>query len=95
MHTYWLFHFNLRNMIIRMLKNSGHDNISFKQEYDHGVNEVLCWFGINLMVSFQDTTQNIFCILAKISHPAVREIYYFNLSSLLNIDDTISVCCAT
>ena len=39
------------------------------QKFDNGVNEVLsCWLGINLMVSFQDITQNMFCNLAKTSH---------------------------
>ena len=33
--------------------------------------EGLSWFGINLMVSFQDVPQNRFCDLAKISHPAL------------------------
>ena len=51
----------------------------FNQKFDYGVNEVPSWFGINLMVSFQDITQNTFCILAKISHPADLEIYYFKL----------------
>ena len=42
----------------------------FNQKVDYDVNEVLSWFGINLMVSFQDITQNMFCILTKISHQA-------------------------
>ena len=46
----------------------------FNQKFDDGVNEVLSWFGINLMVSFQDISQNMFCNLAKISHPADLEI---------------------
>ena len=49
------------------------------QKFDYVVNEVLSWFGIDLMVSFQDITQNMFCILAKISQLADLEIYYFNL----------------
>ena len=40
---------------------------------------MLSWFGFNIMVSFQNITQNMFCNLAKISHPAELEIYYFNL----------------
>ena len=44
------------------------------QKFDNGVNEGLSWFGINLMVSFQDITQNMFCNLAKISHQADLEI---------------------
>ena len=42
--------------------------------FDNGVSEVLNWFGINLMVSFPDITQNVFCNLAKISHRADLEI---------------------
>ena len=42
----------------------------FNQKIDNGVNDGLSWFGINLMVNFQDITQNIFCNLAKIAHPA-------------------------
>ena len=49
------------------------------QKFDNGVNELLSWFGINLMVDFQDISQNKLCDLAKISHPADLEIYYFNL----------------
>ena len=48
----------------------------FNQMLDNCVNKLLSWFGINLMVSFQDITQNMFCKLAKISHPADLEIYY-------------------
>ena len=51
----------------------------FNQKFDNGVNEVLSWFGINLMASFQDITQNMFCILAKISHLADLKICYFML----------------
>ena len=43
------------------------------------MNEVLGWFGINLMVSFQYITQNMFCNLAKVSHQDDLKIYYFNL----------------
>ena len=41
--------------------------------------EGLGWFGMNLMVSLQDIAQNMFCNLAKISHPADLEIGYLNL----------------
>ena len=51
----------------------------FNQKFDNRVNKLLSWFGINLMVSFQDITQNMFCKLAKISHPADLEIYYLEL----------------
>ena len=46
----------------------------FNQNLDNGVKKGLSWFGINLMVSFQDITQNMFCNLAKISHQADLEI---------------------
>ena len=46
----------------------------FNQKVDNAMNEGLSWFGINLVVSFQDITQNMFCNLAKISHPADLEI---------------------
>ena len=55
------------------------------QDVDNDVNEVLSWFGINLMDSFQDITQNMFCILAKISHPADLEIYFFNLELTIEL----------
>ena len=42
----------------------------FNSKIDSGVNEGLSWFGINLMVSFQDITRNMFCNLAKNSHLA-------------------------
>ena len=45
----------------------------FNQKFDNGTNEGLRWFGINLMVSFQDITQNMFCNLAKFSHPTDLE----------------------
>ena len=51
----------------------------FYQKFDNDVNEMLSWFGINLIDSFQKITQNMFCTLAKISHPAGLEIYCFNL----------------
>ena len=46
----------------------------FNQMSDTGVNKGLSWFVINLMVSFQDITLNMFCNLAKISLPADLEI---------------------
>ena len=55
----------------------------FNLKFDCGVNEGISWFGINLLVCFQDITHNMFCILAKISHPADLEIYYFNLERAL------------
>lgn len=56
-----------------------------KKLLDYGVNEVLSWFRINLMVSFQDITQNMICSLAKISHPADLEIYFFNLEHAIEL----------
>ena len=46
----------------------------FNQKFDKSVNFGLSWFGINLMVIFQDIAQNMFCNLVKISHPAALEI---------------------
>ena len=39
----------------------------FDQKFDNGVNEVLSWFGVNLMARVQDITQNMLCNLTKIS----------------------------
>ena len=57
----------------------------FNQKFDNGMNEVLSWFGIIWMVSFQDITHNMFCNLSKISHPADLEIYYFNLELAIEL----------
>ena len=43
----------------RWLKNSGHDIYVFSQKFANGANEVLRWFGINVMASFQNITQNM------------------------------------
>ena len=51
--------------------------------FDYGVNQVLSWFDIELMASFKDITQNMFCILARISPQADLKIYYFNLPCYL------------
>ena len=55
----------------------------FSQKFYNGVTEALSWCSINLEAIFQDITQNMFCNLAKISHPADLEtgleIYYFTL----------------
>ena len=59
---------------ILYFKNSGHDIYFFQSKVFNGVNEGLSWFGINLMVSFQDITPKMFCNLTKISHPADLEI---------------------
>ena len=50
----------------------------FNQKLDNGVNELLSWFGINLLVRYQNITQNIFCNLTNTSHPVDRQIYYLN-----------------
>ena len=67
----------------------------FHQRFDYGVNEVLSWFGINLMVSFQDITQNLFFILPK-SH--IQLPLKFTISTwillLRYIDDTLLVSIA-
>ena len=47
----------------------------FNRKFDNCVNEGLSWIGINLMVSFQDITQN----MQKPHIPADLEIYYFHL----------------
>ena len=57
----------------------------FNQKFDNGVNEGLSWFGINLIVSFRDITQNMFGNLAKISHPADLEICLFNLELAIEL----------
>ena len=57
----------------------------FNQKFENGVNKLLNWIGINLMVSLQDITQNMFCKLAKISHRADLEIYYFNLELAIEL----------
>ena len=44
------------------------------QQCDNDVNEGLSRFRIKLMVGLQDITQNMFCNLVKISHPANLEI---------------------
>ena len=57
----------------------------FNLKFAYGVTEVRSWFHINLMASFQDITQNMFCNLAKISHPADLQIYYFNLELAIEL----------
>ena len=55
------------------------------QKFDNDVNEVLSWFGIDQMVSFQDIAQIMFCNLAKPSHPADLQIYYFNSEIVMEL----------
>ena len=59
--------------------------IFFNQKFANGVNKVLSWFGINLMASFQDITQNMFFNLAKISHQADLQIYYVSLKLAIEL----------
>ena len=54
-------------------------------KFDNNVNERFSFFYINLMASFQDITQNMFRILAKISHLADLQIYYFNLELVIDL----------
>ena len=63
----------------------------FNQKFDNAMIKGLSWFGINLVIGFQDITQNMICNLAKNSHDL--EICQFNLL-LSYIDDTLSVYCA-
>ena len=61
--------------------SSGHSRYFFDQKLDNGVNEMPSCLSINLMDSFQDTTQNSFAI----SHPAELEIYYINLELAIEL----------
>ena len=47
-----IFWIEILNIKFWFLKNSGHDMYFFNQKFANGVNEVLSWFGINLMASF-------------------------------------------
>ena len=80
--------FHIFQLQLCLLKNSGHDIyiIFFNQKFANGMNEVLSWFGINLLASVQDITQNMFCNLAKISYPADLQIYYFNLELAIELN---------
>ena len=49
------------------------------------MNEGLSWSGINLLVSFQDVTNNMLCNLGKISHPADLEICKFNMELIIEL----------
>ena len=54
--------FHIFQLQLCLSKNSGHDIyiIFFNQKFANGMNEVLSWFGINLLASVQDITQNMF-----------------------------------
>ena len=67
----------------------------FNQKFDNAMNEGLSWFGINLVVSFQDITHNMFCNLAK-THIQLTLKFANSTWSLLfsYIDDTLRVYCA-
>ena len=54
----------------------------FFQQKSHE-NEVLSWFGINLMVSFRDITKS--CASAKISRPAEFEMSVVNLKLAIGL----------
>ena len=49
---------------IRKFKNSSHVIYFFSQKFANGANKVLSWFGINVMASFQNITQNMVCNLS-------------------------------
>ena len=74
-HLWWPFLFILDLYLIWIKEFGPGHMLFFNRKYYNGVNEGLSWFEINLMVSFQDITQNMFCNLAKISHPADLEIF--------------------
>ena len=57
----------------------------FNQKIANGTIEVFCQFRTHLMDSFQDITQNMFCNLAQMSHPADLENCYFCLFCLFCI----------
>ena len=57
----------------------------FNHKIDNGVNEGLSWFAVDLIFSFQDITQNMFCNLAKISHPADLVIRQSNLELAIEL----------
>ena len=67
----------------------------FNQKFANCVNEVLSWFGINLMASFQNITETCIAIWQK-SH--IQLTFKFTISTwsllLSYIDDTLSVYCA-
>ena len=55
------------------------------QKIDNGVNEGVSWFEINLILSFIDIAQNMFCNFAKISHPADLVICQSNLELAIEL----------
>ena len=56
--------------------------------------EVLSWFGTNLMVSFKDITQNMFCNSAKSHTQLTMKFTISSWSLLLSYnDDTLRVLC--
>ena len=67
------------------MKNSGDDITCINQKFDNGMNKVLSWFDINLMINFEDITLNMFCNVAKNSLSIYLEIYYFNLELAIGL----------
>ena len=66
----------------------------FNQKFDNGVNGGLSWSGNNLIVSFQDITQNTFLNLAKIHIQMTLKIANSTRTLPLSyIDDMLSVYC--
>ena len=60
--------------------------ILFNQKTVIDVLEVSSWFGTNCPKDrFQDITKNMFCKLAKISHPAHLEACIFNLELTIEL----------
>ena len=78
---------SLMHCVILFVKEFGpwRNYAFFNRKLDDGVNDVLSWFGINLMVCFQDKPWGMFCNLAKVSHPAELEIGYFNLELAIEL----------
>ena len=59
------------------------------------MNEGLSWFDINLMVSFHDIIQDMFCVWQKSHIQLTLKLAISTWSLLLSyIDDTLGVYCA-
>ena len=58
-----------------LLKNSGHDIYFFDQNSEYGVNEVLSWYCINLMVSFR------FWPIGRFRFPCWRKFWTRDITS--------------
>ena len=67
----------------------------FNQKFDNVENEGLSWFGIDIIVSFQDITQNVLQFGKKTHTQLTLKFANSTWSVLLiYIDDTLSVYCA-